>query len=430
VKKEKSGLIKQNMGGNLTDITRRQVLGIMPTQAVYPIIHGHDLASIHYLTELAKFEKDAPKEDYDKLMNIMAMYEYRREQSFISDLHYGIFTQLTQGETFRNTTLVYADDKDTKKKALESILVKMTLPQIYKSVFGPLVDNDGRAIRGCGQILEHAKEVLMPIIAGKTKMPTVTLSRLVDDLANTEAGELPHMRFYVGYPISLKSLDIEKDATITFRLDPNFLPLTIEDDKIKIATQFIHIPAGLTVFMQYGKNITDKKYEGEKGIESLIAKRIILAEQTALEIKRVKGVGLLEGTKKEYEDGIYNLSIGIEAIQNLIPSAIQTITVKPATDHSLEETRDTFRRAIVNNTILKAGQYFCNAAEILGVTNELLKHSVIMPIADGNAIEYKRSTGKIYIKIKRSPPEQPFLPGITPEKPFHIVENDPKNRLV
>jgi hypothetical protein len=422
VEKDKKGLIKKTIGGNLTDVTRRQVVGIMPTQAVYPIIHGHDLASIHYLTELTKFDNNASKEDYDNLMNIMAMYEYRREQSFISDLHYGIFTQLTHGETFRDTTLVYADDKDTKEKALESILVKMTLPQIYKSVFGPLVDNDGRAIRGCGSILEEAKRVLMPIIAGKVKMPTVTLSKMIDDLANTNAGELPHMKFYTGFPISLKSLDIEKDATITFRLDPNFLPLTIDDNKIKINTKFIHIPAGLTVFMQYGKNITDKTTDGEKGIESLTAKRIILAEQTALEIQRVKGIGLLTGTKKEYDDGIYNLSIGIEAIKNLVPGAIQTITVKPATEHSLEETRDTFRRAVVNNAILKAGQYFCNAAESLGITDKLLGQSVIMPIADGNAIEYKRNTGKIYIKIRRSPPEQPLLPGITPEKPFHVAE--------
>jgi hypothetical protein len=347
------------------------------------------------------------------------MYEYRREQSFISDLHYGIFTQLTQGETFRDTTLVYADDKDVNGKALESILVKMTIPQMYTSVFGPLVDNDGRAIRGCGSILEEAKRILMPIIAGKVKMPTVTLSRIIDNLADTSTGELPHMKFYVGYPLSLKSIDIEKDATITFRLDPNFLPLDITDGKIKVNTQFIHIPAGLTVFMQYGKNITDKN--SGKGIESLTAKRIILAEQTALEIQRAKGIGLLTGTKKEYENSIYNLSIGIEAIQNLIPGAIQTITVKPATEHSLEETRDTFRRAIANNAILKAGKYFCNAAESLGITDKLLGQSVIMPIADGNAIEYKRSTGKIYIKIKRSPPAEPFLPGIEPEKPFYIT---------
>jgi molybdopterin synthase catalytic subunit len=96
--------------------------------------------------------------------------------------------------------------------------------------------------------------------------------------------------------------------------------------------------------MQYGKNITDKKNEG-KGIEALTAKRIILAEQTALEIQRAGGIGLLTGTKREYEDGIYNLSIGIEAIQNLIPGAIQTIKTG-------DEERKTFRRVVVNNVIL------------------------------------------------------------------------------
>jgi len=369
--------------------TKKLTTVITPLQNAYPqfqketlIAHANENKNIEFLRDGVVSVLDTTEKIVD-VINKLALFEFRRKNALISDLHTGIYTMLTRGEKFLDIKPIYSDNK------LTAIRIYTTLETIYKATYGVLVNDEGRAIFGAGDIIHNARKVLHPILDGNIAMPRATASL---DIKQNDGS---HKKAFIsGEPLHIYRATRNLNNIIVLDLDAEFTPLKISGDKITADAQYIHSIAGLTVFLQLGRNLIHKEFEEkgqiEKGIEVMTARRIINAIQTGVEIGQITGFGVqkIKGGKK------LNVTLRRKGIHNIIPEAV-TSPGQPTERINWKET---------SRAVALAGKYYRKAIETTGIIDDIQDKNIYIPATDKGAEfpEGKDYEKIVYLKAERA----------------------------
>lgn len=311
----------------------------------------------------------------------IARYKYSINNAYISDIGAGLYTMITtQRKGLYDCREIGSKDPKTGKWEAFGARVIISLDTLYKAAFGALVDHNGRAIHGAGDIVDAAKDNIIPIIDGKVPMPRAYAS--VQKI-NSQTGE-KYEAVIEGEPIRVyRKVSGAKDALI-IDLDYFFFP-AIEKGKdkgLKAADLYIHQVAGLTSFLQLGARIHRGGIK-TGSIDVTTARKIILSAQAAYELRY-----FAPDIVKENQSGRINISLRRKAVGDLYPSAV--------------DNQGYIRYKEFSNAVSLAGQYFNNAIEATGIKDDLIeKGKIIIPATEHGAEFPKEYPQMIYIKADR-----------------------------
>lgn len=308
----------------------------------------------------------------------IARYKYSVNNAFISDIGAGLYTMITNGKGLYDCKELVTRDLKTKKEDKVGARVIISLDTLYKAAFGALVNDNGRAIHGAGEIVEEAKEKIMPIIDGKVPMPRAYASIQKVDRKTGETIEA----VIEGEPIRVyRKVSGARDALIV-DLDYFFFPAIEKGENLKAGDLYIHQVAGLTSFLQLGAKI---HREGKKtgSIDVTTARKIILSAQAAYELRY-----FAPDIVKENQSGRINISLRWGAVGDLYPSAISS------------QGRIRFKE--FSDAVSLAGQYYNKAIEATGIKDELIKRGkIIIPATERGAEFPKEHPQIVYIKADK-----------------------------
>ena len=308
----------------------------------------------------------------------IARYRYSVNNAYISDIGAGLYTMITNGKGLYDCKELVTRDMKTKEEEKVGARVIISLDTLYKAAFGALVNDNGRAIRGAGEIVEEAKEKIMPIIDGKVPMPRAYASIQKIDRKTGETIEA----VIEGEPIRVyRKVSGARDALIV-DLDYFFFPAIEKGENLKAGDLYIHQVAGLTSFLQFGAKIYR---EGKKtgSIDVTTARKIILAAQAAYELRY-----FAPDIVKENQSGRFNISLRRRAVGDLYPSAISN------------QGRIRFKE--FSDAVSLAGQYYNKAIEATGIKDELIKRGKIIIPATERGAEFPENHPQIvYIKADK-----------------------------
>jgi hypothetical protein len=318
------------------------------------------------------------KEDALLVAASIARYKYSANNAFISDIGAGLYTMITNGKGLYDCKELVTRDLKTGKEDKVGARVIISLDTLYKAAFGALVNDNGRAIHGAGEIVEEAKEKIMPIIDGKVPMPRAYASVQKTDRKTGETIEA----VIEGEPIRVyRKVSGARDALIV-DLDYFFFPAIEKGDILKACDLYIHQVAGLTSFLQLGAKI---QRGGNKSgsIDVTTARKIILSAQAAYELRF-----FAPDIVKENQSGRINISLRRGAVGDLYPSAISS------------QGRIRFKE--FSDAVSLAGQYYNKAIEATGIKDELIKRGkIIIPATERGAEFPKEHPQIVYIKADK-----------------------------
>jgi hypothetical protein len=318
------------------------------------------------------------KEDALLVAASIARYKYSANNAFISDIGAGLYTMITNGKGLYDCKELVTRDLKTGKEDKVGARVIISLDTLYKAAFGALVNDNGRAIHGAGEIVEEAKEKIMPIIDGKVPMPRAYASVQKVDRETGETIEA----VIEGEPIRVyRKVSGARDALIV-DLDYFFFPAIEKGDILKACDLYIHQVAGLTSFLQLGAKI---QRGGNKSgsIDVTTARKIILSAQAAYELRY-----FAPDIVKENQSGRINISLRRGAVGDLYPSAISS------------QGRIRFKE--FSDAVSLAGQYYNKAIEATGIKDELIKRGkIIIPATERGAEFPKEHPQLVYIKADK-----------------------------
>ena len=318
------------------------------------------------------------KEDALLVAASIARYKYSANNAFISDIGAGLYTMITNGKGLYDCKELVTRDLKTGKEDKVGARVIISLDTLYKAAFGALVNDNGRAIHGAGEIVEEAKEKIMPIIDGKVPMPRAYASVQKVDRETGETIEA----VIEGEPIRVyRKVSGARDALIV-DLDYFFFPAIEKGDILKAGDLYIHQVAGLTSFLQLGAKI---QRGGNKSgsIDVTTARKIILSAQAAYELRY-----FAPDIVKENQSGRINISLRRGAVGDLYPSAISS------------QGRIRFKE--FSDAVSLAGQYYNKAIEATGIKDELIKRGkIIIPATERGAEFPKEHPQLVYIKADK-----------------------------
>ena len=377
------------------ETTPRLITTITPARDVYPMVQGKKI--IKDAIEDAR-ERDREleflnngikailrtDEEILEVAHALALFNYNREQHYIADMFTGLYTMLTRGEKFLDIREVYAKDPWDDTEYMSHVRIITTLKTLYKAALGPLVDGNARSLNGTYEIVHDAKKVIEPILYGKAAMPRATVTLKGVKRQGMEIGDA----WISGEPLHIHRMTKNLSDLVAVDLDCEFAPVKFVGNKILANDQFINNVAGLTAMLQLGKRLTDEK--GEKGINAMTAKQIVLTFQTGMELQRITGFGI----KKNNSDRL-NVTVRRAALPGIFPNAIKDLG-KPTERPNYKE---------ISNTVAKAGQYFYKAIELTDIIEELEGYSapIYVPALDRGVefpegIHYKNV---VYFKADR-----------------------------
>ena len=375
-----------------TEKTRRVITNIIPLSNVYPQLQRNKLiedANSQRTRELAFLQDgirsvaDTPEKIAD-VTNILAMFKFNLQHDFVADLHRGLYTMLTRpGEhKFLGVEPLEGTDPATGKKGIKSILIYTKIDTLKKAAYGPLVDDNGRALFGSSHIIQDANKKLLPLVYDdKVPMPRAFASFQ----AKQKDGSFKRA-WISGYPLHIRKATNKLSDTIVVEMDTSYAPLKINDGKFIADGQFIHEVAGLTAMLQFGKRLAGM---GTKGaITAQTAKQIILTIQTACELNLILGLGTAVNTS-----GRLNVTIRRNSIKDMIPDAVVNERIN-------------YRR--VSNAIAQAGLYYKLTINKTGILDEISKetggHYIYIPATD-RAAEFPQGDkykNIVYLKAEKA----------------------------
>jgi hypothetical protein len=309
----------------------------------------------------------------------MARYKYSANNAYIADIGAGLYTMISTDQGLYDVKELISRDPRTGNEEKTGARVIISMETLYKAMFGPLVNHNGRAIPGAGDIVEAAKESIIPVIDGKIPMPRAYASVQ----KKTATGEMIEA-VIEGEPIRVyRKVSGERDALI-IDLDYFFFPAIGKGGglRVKKGEIFIHQVAGLTSFLQLGAKI---HREGHKtgSINVQTARKIMLVAQAAYELRY-----FAPGIVKENFAGRTNILLRRTAVKDLYPSAVDTTG------------RIRFRD--FSDAVALAGKYFHHAINATGIMTELQKRgNVIIPAIDKGAEFPPGLPNVVYIKADR-----------------------------
>jgi hypothetical protein len=376
-----------------TEKTRRLITNIIPLSNIMPQLQRDKLiedANSRKIRELAFLQDgirsvaDTP-EKLAEVTNILAMFKFNLQHDFVADLHRGLYTMLTrQGEhQFLGVEPLEGTDPITGEKGIKSILIFTKIDSLKKAAYGPLVDDDGRALFGSTDIIHDANKKLLPLVYDE-KVP---MPRAFASLQAKQKDGSFKQAWISGYPLHIRKATNKLSDTIVIEMDTSYAPLKIDSSGKYIAKgQFIHEVAGLTAMLQFGKRLAGA---GTKGaITAQTAKQIILTIQTACELNLILGMGTaVNGT------GRLNVTIRRNSIKDMIPDAVVNERIN-------------YKR--VSNAIAQAGLYYKLAIDKTGILDEISKetggHYIYIPATD-RAAEFPQGDkykNIVYLKAEKA----------------------------
>jgi len=384
----------------------RQITAAVCTRPLYPeVVKGYIADKINnkdydniYLSQQKRFEIEGIKgyieknEDALLVAGSLARYKYSVNNAYISDIGAGLHSMVTtQGEGLFEWHELQSINMKTNEVEKTGARIILSTDTLRKAMFGPLVDHNGRAIHGAGDIVGEAWDKIQPFLDGKVPMPRAYASIHKNIYQTNEKGKLlkdkngkfifSHTAEAIveGEPVRIyRKVSGARDALI-IDLDYFFFPAIETDGELRMKDQYLHQVAGLTSFLQLGSKIQSR---GKKqGIGVLTARKIMLAAQAAFELWT-----FAPGIVKENQSGRFNISLRRQAVGDLYPSAVDKGTGR-------------IRFKEFSDAVSLAGQYFNNAIEATEIKDELLKHEKILIPAIEKGAEFPEEHPQIvYIK--------------------------------
>lgn len=364
----------------------RQITAICPTRNIHPETRREIIAKDVQDGRRTAFEVDGVRgliEDNNGAFEVaasLARYRFSAANAYIADIGAGLYTMLTKGQGLYD----YREQLDGNTGEPTCARIILSVETMYKALLGPLVNENGYALRGAGDIVKEAKKEVMPIINGQVTMPRAFASiQKIKDGRKIEA-------VISGEPIRVyRKMTGARDALV-IDLDYFFFP-AIEKKRGKTANDlFIHQVAGMTAFLQYGRYLVNQS-ENKPGnmINALAARKILLAAQAAYELRY-----FAPEIVKETAGGRTNIALRRDAIPELYPSAIDRKTGR-------------IRFKDFSDAVAASGRYFRAAMDETGIADQLLNsEGAILVPAENKGAEFPPETPKIvYIKADRPPRE-------------------------
>ena len=310
----------------------------------------------------------------------LARYKYSVNNAYISDIGAGLYTMITtQSKGLYDVRELIMRDMQTGREDKVGARVIISFETLYKAAFGSLVNHNGRAIHGAGEIVGKAKDKIMPIIDGKVPMPRAYASVQKIDRNTGETIEA----VIEGEPIRIyRKMSGAKDVLI-IDLDYFFFPAIEKGDGLKAGDLYIHQIAGLTSFLQWGAKIyKEGKKTGNIGVTT--ARKIILAAQAAYELRY-----FAPDIVKENKSGRINISLRRGSVRDLYPSAISS--------------QGRIRFKDFSDAVALAGQYYKKAIKATGIKQDLIdSEKIIVPAMDKGAEFPQEHPQVVYIKADKA----------------------------
>ena len=278
-----------------------------------------------WISPQTKFDLDGisgvieKQENVLKVAAIIAGYRYTVNNHYLSDIGAGLYTMLTNKQGLYDYRELGSRDPKTGKWEITGARIICSLSTLYKAAFGPLVNHNGNAIDGAGEIIREAKKKIMPIVNGEISMPRAYAS--IKNKKKQKDGKTKEINAVIeGCPLHIyRKVSGAKDVLV-IDLDYFFFPCRVDNEawKVKKDNPYIHRVAGQTAFMQLGSMLENKGGK-QSPIKIDTAIKIITAAQAAFEMQY-----FAPGIVKETGAGRINISLRRKAIKNLYPSAVQT----------------------------------------------------------------------------------------------------------
>lgn len=360
----------------------RQITSVCPTRNVHPETRRNVIAQEAINGRRTAFEVDGVRgliEDNNGALEVaasLARFKFSAANAYVSDIGAGLYTMLTKGQGLFD----YREIIDGKTGKAVSARIILSLETLYKALFGPLVNENGYAIHGAGDILKEAKKEIMPIINGQVPMPRAYAS--VQKIKNGQRIEA----VISGEPIHVYRKTTGARDALVIDLDYFFFPAIEKKGRFTANDLYIHQVAGMTAFMQYGRYLVNQSNNKPGNlVGALAARKILLAAQAAYELRY-----FAPEIVKKTAQGRTNIALRRDAIQDLYPSAVDKKT-------------GWIRFSDFSNAVSEAGRYFRAAMNETGITDHLLnsEESILIPAEDRGA-EFPRESPKIvYIKADR-----------------------------
>lgn len=382
---------KENIPRQITSIVSlRETWGTTQRKTLSEKVKNKEIIS--YIKPESKFDINGisgvieRQEDALKIAAIIAGYEYTVKNHYLSDIGAGLYTMLTQKLGLYDVREIGTRDRQGNFEATGARII-CSLSTLYKAAFGSLVNHNGNAIDGAGDIIHEAKKHIMPIIDGTAAMPRAYASIYKNE--KQKDGTFKEIKAIIeGEPIRVyRKISGAKDALI-IDLDYFFFPCRVTNDlfTVKKGEMFIHRVAGQTAFLQLGSRIANKG-AARSPIDIDTAIKILTAAQAGFEMGY-----FAPGIVKENNSGRVNISLRRAAIQNLYPSAVE-----PKTKYI------NFKK--FSEAVSLTGQYFNRAMEFTGIKDKLLKvkdksgHPLILIPAEDKGAEFPQNfPGTVYLK--------------------------------
>jgi len=329
------------------------------------------------------------QEDALKIAAIIAGYKYKIKNHYLSDIGAGLYTMLTQKQGLYDVREIGTRDRQGNFEPTGARII-CSLSTLYKAAFGSLVNHNGNAIDGAGDIIHEAKKHIIPIINGTAPMPRAYASIYKNE--KQKDGTFKEIKAVIeGEPIRVyRKISGARDALI-IDLDYFFFPCRVTNDlfKVKKGEMFIHRVAGQTCFLQLGSRIANKgTARSPIDIDTVI--KILTTAQAGFEMGY-----FAPGIIKENNSGRVNISIRRQAVKDLYPAAVD----RPS---------GWIRFKQFSDAVSLTGQYFNRAMEFTGIKDELLKikdksgHPLILIPAEDKGAEFPiELPGTVYLKADK-----------------------------
>lgn len=380
----------------------RQITSTMPVRGIWPITHRATLSEqiknkekYAYVSPERKFDFEGVKgvvereEDAFKAAVTMASYRYTITNHHLADSGSGLYSMVTTNQGLYDVKEVGTRDRQGIFTPTGARIV-CSSSTLWKAMFGPLVNHNGNAIDGAGDIVRKAKEKIMPILNGT--MPTPRAYASIKKTVKQEDGSLKKVEAIVsGSPITVyRQVTGARDAYI-IDIDYSFFPMQLENNIFKAVggEPFIHRVAGQSAFLQLG-SMLERRSGNQFSIKIDTAIKILTAAQAVFEMSY-----FAPGIVKENNSGRVNISLRRDAIRDICPSVVNSTTGRidfQAASYIVAQTGKIFNRAI---------DYTGIRGELLKLTDRDGKPRILIPARSQGAEFPHEYPGTVYIKVDR-----------------------------
>jgi len=354
-----------------------------------------------------QFEQDGisgvieTSEEAIEVATSLAMYNFSVKNALLSDLAAGLYSMVTTGAgLYDKRTLL-----DSETGEATHMRITASRETLWKAMFGPLVDDNGRGLPGTSDLLKDSKKN-MALILNKTEMPPKAYASIYR--INAEGRKISAV--IAGNPVMIEygimkrrdgngnMIMTEHPDAVTILLDMFFYPVhyrSSENNNGKSGARYIHQIAGLTTFLQYGSREANRLYKKsstndvlspERRPDILTMRRILLSSQAAFELGR-----LYPGIVKNNQSDRINIVLKRTAVRELYPSAYTTV-----------KNKDFYRYKLFSQAVAHTGMAYSTAMNLTGITEQVIKQGKLLIIATDKGAEFPGDhPNKVYIKADK-----------------------------